>query len=245
MPLRDHFRPPVWKRMSWEGFHGMWPGVIVRELNKTLPPDFSAEPRVRLGTLCEIDLCAFDNREPAREEIATSEGAGGVATAVWAPPVPTLAVDMDLETQDEYEVLVYDQSRGKVLVAAVEIVSPGNKARPRSRQAFITKCAALLQQDVCVSVVDVVTTRDFNLYAELLATLDQSDPAFGVQPPNIYAGTCQRRKFDRFSRLESWAYPLVVGQPLPTLPVWLSEDLAIALDLETSYEETCRDLRIA
>ena len=46
------------------------------------------------------------------------------------------------------------------------------------------------------------------------------------------------------SRFETWAYPLVVGQPLPTLPLWLTEDLAVSLDLEASYEDTCRVLRI-
>jgi hypothetical protein len=35
-----------------------------------------------------------------------------------------------------------------------------------------------------------------------------------------------------------------VGQPLPTLPVWLDVDLGVFLDLEKSYEETCRELHI-
>ncbi|NUQ62322.1 MAG: hypothetical protein HUU20_07525 [Pirellulales bacterium] len=48
MPLRDHFRPPIWNRHSWEGFHGMWPAMIVRQLDEVLPVDFTAEPRVRL-----------------------------------------------------------------------------------------------------------------------------------------------------------------------------------------------------
>ena len=29
MPLRDHFRPPLTDRISWEGLHGLWPGMIV------------------------------------------------------------------------------------------------------------------------------------------------------------------------------------------------------------------------
>jgi hypothetical protein len=44
--------------------------------------------------------------------------------------------------------------------------------------------------------------------------------------------------------LETWSFPLVFGQSLPTLPLWLSDDLAVNLDLEASYEETCRVLRI-
>jgi hypothetical protein len=47
------------------------------------------------------------------------------------------------------------------------------------------------------------------------------------------------------ARLEAWSHTLVVGQPLPTLPLWLREDLVTALDLEQSYEQACNDLWIA
>jgi hypothetical protein len=43
--------PPVSKKASWEGFHGMWPASIVQQLRKQLPPGYVAEPRVHLGTL--------------------------------------------------------------------------------------------------------------------------------------------------------------------------------------------------
>ncbi len=226
MPLRDHFRPPVWTHSSWEGFHGGWPATMVQQLSRTLPPKFTAEPHVHLGSYFEIDV------------------SGGAARATWAPPEPTLTVDADLSEQYEYEVLVYDQSRGRTLVAAVELVSPANKDRTENRRAFVTKCAALLQKRVCVSIVDLVTTRQFNLYADLLDLIGQRDPAFGPTPPAIYAATCRGRKVGQRPRLEIWAYPLIVGRTLPTLPLWLNDDLAVSLDLEASYEETCRALRI-
>jgi hypothetical protein len=37
---------------------------------------------------------------------------------------------------------------------------------------------------------------------------------------------------------------LLTGQPLPTLPLWLADDLAVPLDLEATYEQTCGILRI-
>ena len=39
-------------------------------------------------------------------------------------------------------------------------------------------------------------------------------------------------------------YTLELGRPLPTLPLWLAENLAVPLELEPSYEETRRALRI-
>jgi hypothetical protein len=244
MPLRDHFRPPVWKLASWEGFDGMWPAVIVQRLDPLLPSEYSAEPRVHLGTYYEIDVCAYEEDAPKKVWSTTAANPGGTATATAAPPEPTLTIEADLADQYDYEVLVYDQSRARQLVAAVEIVSPANKDRAENRRAFVTKCAALLQQGVCVSMVDLVTTRGFNLYADLLALLDRSDPAFASRPSPIYAVTCRCRKVGQASRLESWAYPLTVGQPLPKLPIWLTDELNVMLDLEASYEETCRVLRI-
>lgn len=244
MPLRDHFRLPVWKHASWEGFHGGWPALIILRLNQNLPPEYSAEPRVHLG----INLAAGDStggsRLFAKEAHPFVASVCGSKTALWVPPQPTLAVEAELPEQYEYEVLVYDHSRGRKLVAAVELVSPANKDRPESRRAFVTKCAALLQQEVCVTVVDLVTTRHANLYTELLAEFDLTDHSLGTPPAPIYAATCRWRPVGRKSHLDAWAHRLVLGEPLPTLPLWLTPDLAVALELEASYEETCKVLRI-
>jgi hypothetical protein len=244
MPLRDHFRPPLDNVHSWEGFHGGWPMVIVQHLRKQLPPGYLAEPRVHLGSQIEVDITAFERTTPPPS--ATLSGSdGGVAVATWAPPRPNIDVETALPDFDEYAVQVYDVRRGRRLVAAVEIVSPANKDRPESRRVFVSKCAALLQKGVCVSLVDVVTVRQFNLYAELLEFVGQADPSLGAEPPNLYAVTCRWLEQGHRTRLQSWSYSLVLGQPLPTLPLWLQADLAVPLELERSYEQTCSDLAIS
>ena len=249
MPLRDHFRPPIWNHSSWEGFHGGWPMAMVQQLAKVLPQNYTAEPRVHLGNYYEIDICAFEedywrtDGAAAVESAVADSGSDYVATAVDAPPRPTLVLDAPLEDQYAYEVLVFDQERNRKLVAAIEIVSPANKDRPENRRVFVAKCAALLQEHVCVSIVDLVTIRRFNLYCDLLELIGRSDPSFDP-PPATYAVTCRGYKVERQARFAAWAYPLVVGRKLPTLPIWLGDDLAVSLELEASYEETCRVLRI-
>ena len=244
MPLRDHFRRPLKKTASWEGFHGGWPMVIVQKLGQILPDQFVAEPRVHLGSQIEIDIATFDTDDFSTHSFESGSSSGGVATAVWAPAQPSLAVESELPDLDEYEVRIYDMERGRQLVAAIELVSPANKDRPEHRRQFVAKCAALLQQQVSVVIVDVVTIRDFNLYAELLEMLDQRDPALGLQPPSLYAVACRRRESHNKRLLETWNHPLRLGQPLPQLPLWLTDSLAVPLDLEDSYEQTCRDLRL-
>lgn len=244
MPLRDHFRPPVEKRHSWDELHGMWPAVIVQRLFPQLPAGFVAAPGVHLGADFEIDVSAYEHDHADAAPIAAN-GNGGVAVAISAPPQPTLTLETELPDQDEYEVRVYDERHGRRLVAAIELVSPANKDRPESRRAFVAKAAALLQRDVCVSLVDVVTVRQFNLYADVLELIGCTDPALGAQPPFLYAATLRGRKRpNRRSLLDTWFYPMQLGQPLPQLPIWLELELNVTLELEASYEETCRYLRI-
>jgi hypothetical protein len=244
MPLRDHFRPPVEDLHSWDELHGTWPAVMVQHLVRVLPEGFIAAPRVHLGTAFEIDVSTYAHGRTLREDGPRS-GNGGVGVATWAPPKPTLTLETELPDQDEYEVRVYDARHGRRLVAAIEIVSPSNKDRPESRRAFVAKVASLLQQDVSVSIVDIVTIRRSNLYADLLEMIGGSDPMLSAEPPAIYAVTIRgRRRTGQRSLLDTWFDPLAPGQRLPTLPVWLDSDQGVFLDLEASYEEACAVLRI-
>jgi Protein of unknown function (DUF4058) len=144
----------------------------------------------------------------------------------------------------EYEVRIYDSKRGRRLVAAIEIVSPANKDRPEHRRAFVAKCAGLLQNFVSVAIIDLVTTRNFNLYGELLEAIGRGDAPLEPEPPPLYAAACRLTKKEDACLLETWAHTLTLGGPLPTLPLWLADNLAVPLELEPCYEETCRVLRI-
>lgn len=176
MPLRDHFRSPVNDTHSWDECHGQWPGEIVRALTAILPAGFRAGPKVHLGSPFEVDVGSYDldTRDP---DAAPGSGSGGTATLTAL--APTLTVETELTDQDEYEVRVYDTERGRTLVAAIELVSPANKDRADSRDAFVSKCHAMLQQHVCVVIVDPVTERPGNLWGELAQRLGAQPPAMG------------------------------------------------------------------
>jgi Protein of unknown function (DUF4058) len=243
MPLRDHFRSPVNDTRSWDEVHGGWPMEIVRDLKAILPAGYRAGPKVYLSSSHEVDVSTYESGERILESFQDSGGGG---TATLTALAPTFTTRADLVDQDEYEVRIYDTERNRRLVAAIEIISPSNKDRPDTRDLFVGKVAALLQQDVCVSLVDLVSVRRANLYAELLTRLGQSDPHLGEIPPHLYAVTLRFRKPLRGRPLlDAWFYTMPIGNPLPTLPIWLALDLRVMLPLETSYQETCRILDIA
>ncbi|MBY0231620.1 MAG: hypothetical protein K2W96_20230 [Gemmataceae bacterium] len=238
MPMRDHFHPPGSLRGSWEGLHGLWPGVIVQHLDHLLPPRYSAEPRVHAGPYVEVDVGSFDH-----EDFAPSDPSeDGTA---WSPSGPGLAVETELLDTAEYEVRVYDHERDRHLVAAVEIVSPGNKDRDGHQRAFVGKCEAMLRRGVSVCIVDLVTARGANLYADLLELIGQRDPLMGDEPPPTYAAALRWVQRGKKRVLETWPHILRVGEVLPTLPLWLTKKFSVPLALEASYESSCRTLRMA
>ena len=175
MPLRDHFHPPLSDRTIWEGLHGQWPAMIVLDLSKRLPPRYVALPAFTWGPPSKsTSPRPMPNRNRRQTGAAGSNGRRGdrglgpaAADAGGRDRTPGAGRIRGAGLRD----------RARRLVAAVEIVSPANKDRPEHRRAFVAKCAALLQQGVSVSVVDLVTTRRSNLYGDLLDLLGQTDPS--------------------------------------------------------------------
>jgi len=231
MPLRDHFHSPVNDRHAWDELHGTWPTFIVMALKAKLSPGYVAVPKIHLGTF--IETPEFP------EESSGSDHSGGIATATWTVPKPAVDVIGEPPDQDEYEVRVYDIERNRRLVAAVEIISPSNKDRLDSRRLFAGKCATLLYEGVSVAIVDLVTIRHANLYSELLEFVGQTDPSFGADTPTTYAAVCRWTQKKKPRRFQSWTNSMRIGDALPTLPLWLTDDLAVPLELESPYEQAC------
>ncbi|WP_020475953.1 DUF4058 family protein [Zavarzinella formosa] len=238
MPLRDHFHATS-TLLNWEALHGGWPAMIVRRLNSILPEEYVAQPRLHFGTMAGHRSGKFEEARSDRPILV--DGDKSVAVVPWTPSAPTILLDTEFPEPSEYEVNIYTQDEFR-LVAAIELVSPSNKDRPENRQTFVNKCESLLKKDVCVTIVDPVTNRTANLYGELLDELHA--PRTEVSRSGIYAVTCRGRRLGPRWRLESWEHELAVGGALPTLPVWLSPDLMVPLELELTCEEACRSLRI-
>jgi hypothetical protein len=238
MPLLDHFHPPLSKLRHWDSFHGAWAEAMAIHLNqKLLPQRYYAEARVTVGNRVEIDVATLEETKPE------SDG-GGVS--VWTPAKPRARVPLDFANVNEFEVQVINDAEGPRVVAAVELVSPANKDRPLHRRLFTAKCASYLQQSVSVIVVDVVTERTSNLQADLLELLELSVAIPGQAAGELYAAAYRTlADRDQAMHLEVWADLLTLGADLPTLPLWISPEQSVPLDLEQTYRVACANRRIA
>ncbi len=232
MPLLDHFAPPLSRTHPWRGFHAAWAGAIVRHLNAgILPAGFYALPMTDLDGPVEIDVATL-------REAGALPADGGA----WAAPAPAVDIALDFPPLDLVEVQVMHGEGDPRLVAAIELASEANKDRPASRRTFAVKCASYLQEGASVVVIDPVTVRRSSLHAAIHALL--ALPGEPWQPASgLSAVSYQALGEDDARRLRIWTAELAVGQPLPTVPLWLG-GFGVPLDLEATHTAACRDVRI-
>jgi Protein of unknown function (DUF4058) len=240
MPLLDHFHPPLQSRRHWEGFHGRWAAAIADGLNEILPQEFFAEFQVMLETR-EVVVATFADESrsgPARPNSAST----AVQARVWSPPAPVAVIPA--EFSDEIEVLVFSSATGPTLVAAVELVSPGNKDREEAQRAFAAKCAAYLQHGIGLMIVDIVTSRYANLHDELAALLGPAEGFPFPAPTPLYATAYRPAHRQGRNEIDLWRESLTVGQPLPELPLAVRGLGCLPIDLEATYTEARKRVRI-
>jgi hypothetical protein len=232
--LLDHFRPPLSDRRDWHGFHTQWAGVLSADLNRRLPDDWWAQPEVVFGI--EIDVGVVEGAEAkphTHNDFASLDD--------WTLPPPSLTVGCSLDA-DTVEIQVLNTGYGPSLMAAIELVSPSNKDRPASRQAFVSKCLAILAQGAGLIIVDVVTSRHADLHSELLhelhAVTDRPDFSLSASAFQV------TRSADDTTEIKVWESALELDQPLPILPLFLRVGPMLPIHLQRTYVETCRQLRI-
>jgi hypothetical protein len=243
MPLLDHFHAPLHPARRWESFHSNWATRLADALTECLPAEFMAEEHAHAGPSLEIDVATFErlaarpDSEPNGTPIATP------TPPAWAPPVP--ARTLPAVFPDEFEVRIVSTSGGLTLVAAIELISPGNKDRPEERRAFAAKCASYLYRGVALIIIDVVTNRRANLHNETMRLMNAPDVFLLPDDADLYAVAYRPVLRQDKPEIDLWTAPVAVGLPLPTLPLRLTGDLFVPVDFEAAYQEACRRRRLA
>ena len=241
MPLLDHFHPPLSPRRHWESFHVNWAGAIADALNESLLPEgYFAEEHAQLGPWVEIDVATFADPD------TSGRRASGTATLMpraWAPPAPAMIVPALFP--DAFEVLIFENEGGTRLVAAIELVSPGNKDRAGHRRAFAIKCASYLCRGISLIVIDIVTSRRENLHNEIMQALGHGPASALPVETTLYGVAYRPVVHDQREQIEIWPSPLEIGQPLPVLPLALNAEQCLPIDLEATYTIACQRRRLA
>ena len=145
---------------------------------------------------------------------------------------------------ESFEVRIFASTGGLTLVAAIELISPGNKDRPEERRAFATKCASYLHQGIALIIVDIVTTRRANLHNETMRLMGAPEPMDLPAEADLYAVAYRPVLRQERAEIDIWPVVCALGAPLPVLPLRLTGDLFVPVDFEATYQEACRRRRL-
>lgn len=218
---------------NWETVHGGWIVELHRWLKPRLPPGF----RSTLATVPSLagapvpvhpDVSVHRHPEPAEPP---ASGPGDLLDVAPDEKV-TLAV-----AEADRAVHVY---HGGNLVAVLELISPANKDRPDKRRRTTDRCVGYLLNGIHLLLVDVhPRPQGFSFADDLAGVLEYSTPA--LPPP--FAISYRVGGWDRHEglNLAVWRRALAAGQPLPTLPLPLTPDLAVRVDLDSTYTRAAAD----
>ena len=226
MPLHD------WAdERGWDSVHPIWLTYLIEWVQPRLPEGYKA----------------FLGGVPALT-VGSANGRPDVSVRRWGPPPPAGAAATDtavLEPDLEVSVTIRLDPQRAVhidyhgqLVAAIEVVSPRNKDRTYSKEAYTNRYLGYLCLGVHLMVVDVLPRpRGFSFADALAGGLGLDLPPLPSPFATVYrAGEPVPAGDDIGSLVALWRRPLQVGQPLPTLPLPLSVHRDVAIDLEQTYQ---------
>ncbi len=231
MPILNHL--DINDIVNFRSFHNSWAVHIAEDLNKLLPKGFRATPHAQMGSR-EIDV---------RTDRTLTEIEKEQFISLYQPTSPPMTARATFPTEIEVFVLNVRRPAYKT-VGAVEIVSVGNKDRPESRNAFVAKCQNLLSQDISLVIVDVLAVPSFNLHHQLLRALEIPEGKKNEETPLYCAAYCKSFDMEELPTIDFWAYALKVGDILPQLPLFITSDVAVPVDLEKTYTEVCEGLKV-
>ena len=223
MPIHD------WTRLEpgdFHDFHQCWVVEIRNALNGgLLPPEYMAMAEQVTGRPIP-DVVTLQTRSAKGE-------AGGIAVAT-APPTARVIAKFDrINYAKRADRVVIRHGRGKV-VAIIEILSPGNKESRNAIRMFVEKAADILNQGVNLLVVDLFPPTPRDPKGIHKAIWDE----FGDEPFEAPPGKpLTVASYVGGDLPTAYVESVGIGDPLPSLPIFLSETRYIPAPLESTYSQ--------
>jgi Protein of unknown function (DUF4058) len=224
MPIHD------WTRVEagdFHDFHQCWVVAIRNALNTgLLPPGYMAMAEQVTGRPIP-DVVTLHAHEP--------KGGleGGIAVATAPPTARLIAKFERINYAKRADRVVIRHGRGKV-VAIIEILSPGNKESRAALRTFVEKAADILNQGVNLLVVDLFPPTPRDPQGIHKAIWDELGEQPFVAPPDKPLIVASYIGGDIPT---AYVDSVGIGDPLPSLPIFLSETRYIPAPLEATYQE--------
>lgn len=222
MPVHD------WTRADdgmFHDFHNSWLTYLRDALNGGVLPKGVYAMTDQRADICIPDLIAAVSA--AAPPVLETGGA-----AVAEPRTERRLVSRGVRrVRTRRRIIVRNARR---VIAVIEVVSPGNKDGATSVAEFAGKVIDLVQGSIHVAVIDILPPGRHDptgLHPVIWAGLDDGPPADPPPPgrPLTFAS------YEAGSPPVAYLDYSAVGQPLPSLPLYLEGDFFVNLPVEETY----------
>jgi hypothetical protein len=233
MPLHDWTDRP-----GWEGVHHLWITELLRWVKPRLPEPY----RAFIGS---APLLAIGG-PPERPDLGVRRWSEDSGSGAEPSATSGRRHEIQMEPDEELAVATFDPvtslfvERHGRLVSVAEVISPRNKDRPVSRNAYLARYLSYLMDGVHLMLIDVHRRPLSFSFADGIAGELQI-----VQPPLPAPSGASYRVGAPASTggrmLAIWRRPFAIGQALPVMPLPLMDDLSIPVELEPTYQAAAAD----
>jgi hypothetical protein len=224
-----------WTRVDagiFHAFHHNWIAEISAALNDgLLPPGYYALPEQIAGGLGP-DVLTLRAPGPNGASPPADLPAGGVALAV-APPKVQIRMRADANRYaGKAKVVTVRHVSNHQVVAMVEVISPGNKNNQNGLNAFVRKAQEALAAGVHLLLVDLFPPSPRDPQGIHRAVWgDDCGPDYA--PPADKPLTCV--SYIGGAGAEAFVEHVAVGDPLPTMPLFVTPEVYVDVPLEAAY----------
>ena len=226
MPLHDWNRVPAG---LFHHFHQDWSIEIARTLNRErLPRGLSALVEQRAGPK-EPDILAIESG--SRSSRLDADLIGG-ATTLTQPITQIVRRSSNEIYAGRANRIVIKHHLGRI-VAVIEILSPGNKDSRSALRDFVEKTIDFLRAGIHVLIVDVFppTPRDpFGIHKLIWDEIFEEAFSFPHGKDRILAS------YQTSGEQTAYVEPITVGDSLPEMPLFLTNELHVMVPLESTYQ---------
>lgn len=213
-------------------FHQSWSIRTKDALNAgRLPKGLAALVEDRAGPR-ESDVLTIEAKKSPQRCSGTAQD-GGVATL--DRPVTRIVRRTTKEIYSgRANRIVVKHHLGRT-VAVIELLSPGNKDSRAAVRDFVDKTIDFLGKGIHVLIVDLFppTPRDpFGMHKVIWDEIEEEDFAFPQGKDRILAS------YETGGARAAYVEPVGVGESLPDMPLFLTNDVHVLVPLEPTYGAT-------
>ena len=119
------------------------------------------------------------------------------------------------------------------IIAVIEVLSPGNKDSRAALRDFVEKTIDFLRKGIHLLIIDLFppTPRDpFGMHKVMWDEIVEEDFAFPPGKDRILAS------YETGGERAAYVEPVAVGDPLPDMPLFLTNALHVMVPLEPTYQ---------